>query len=274
MASYSCRNCGGDDLREDFEHGDIVCYGCGCCAATIICDAPSFGDVAANPLLAGGATRSSLQAGGNTAVAGTRSAPYQRKTYFNERLSQWQRQEPAVSEDDQLVIIKCWNKWAPVTWPKDWNDKLATTKERISAVLEYIDRKRRRKQLRPYFKTKYLEKWISIRHWFTRLESTGAFVDGEDIAWIKSQFLRVERVFNQNIRGRGTSAGRRSFLNYNFVARRLLEMRGAHYAICDWPPLKTVAKQRSLITMWRLICRHLNWPYINTDAEVFPNAIS
>lgn len=268
MAS-TCRNCDDSDLREDFEHGDVVCVSCGCCASSIICDAPSYRDVCSNSALAGGATRSHLQDGSKSVHHG--SAPYQRKTYFNERISQWLRSEPPVPEDDELLIIETWNANAPLTWPDDWQSKSATTKERIGYLLDFIDGERRKEKLRPYFKAKYLEKWISIRHWFTTCKSTGEFVDGEDIEWIKRQFLRVERVFQQNIRGRGT--GRRSFLNYNFVARRLLELRGAAYAISDWPPLKTAAKQRALVAMWKVICAHLQWPYINTDALVFPSAI-
>lgn len=268
MASYVCLNCDDSDLREDFEHGDIVCINCGCCAASIICDVPSFGDVCANGALAAGATRAALHA--YEAFAGSKSAPYQRKTYFNERISQWQCNEPAIPEDDELTIMETWNQWAPVTWPDDYHRASATTKERIGHMLEFIDLQRRRNNLKPYFKTKYLEKWISIRGWFCTARSTADFVDDEDIAWIKQQFLRVERVFNQAIRGR---QGRRSLINYNFVMRRLLELRGCAYATSDWPPLKTVSKQRALVAMWRIVCAYLDWPYINTDALVFPTIV-
>ena len=53
--------------------------------------------------------------------------------------------------------------------------------------------------------------------------------------------------------------GRKSFLNYSFVLKKLLIMLGkVEYAKCT-PPLKTRSKQNELERVWELITKDLEW---------------
>ena len=54
--------------------------------------------------------------------------------------------------------------------------------------------------------------------------------------------------------------GRKSFLNYSFVLKKLLIMLGKVEYAKYIPPLKTISKQRELELVWELITKDPEWP--------------
>ena len=62
---------------------------------------------------------------------------------------------------------------------------------------------------------------------------------------------------------------RYSMISYNFVLRRLLDMIGCSDLGIDFPPLKDKGKRIKLVVWWLRMIKHLRWPYINSDGQLF-----
>jgi hypothetical protein len=98
------------------------------------------------------------------------SAPYKRRTYFSERLSQWQSREPSIENIDFKEIQALYDEytggksqlWKLMSednpWRKVpiWQLDREFTKEDCRTLLWEIDRRRAKHGERPYFVKKYL----------------------------------------------------------------------------------------------------------------------
>lgn len=259
----TCSYCNGSDIREDFAAGHWVCYGCGVVTDGVFCDAPSYrelGHVARAPR---------FRRQGTTVVVVPKSMPYKRITYFNEKLSQWSLDAPPICEDDEKRIFDWWTEHGePLKFTvEQWWDPIYS-KSIIRAMLAAIDQELVDEGKRPRFVRKYFEKWLTLRKDIANVPSHAKYVDDSDRAKLKAMFKRAERIFEERFKDR---AGRHSFLNYNFITRRLLELIDVPYAAADWPPLKTHSKQQFLVVWWKEICSAAGWPYINNDCTLFPS---
>lgn len=191
--------------------------------------------------------------------------PYKRVTYFRELLSQWDLRAPPIPEEDEDAIFKWWDKHGRAT-EEQWADPILA-KKLVRTILAALDAKLRKRGERPRFIRKYYEKWLTLRKHIGGYSSHSKWLTSEERNLLLYMFERAERIFEDQVKRR---AGRHSFLNYNFVVRRLLEMINWRDAIVDWPPLKTQSKQRFLVKWWRAICDEANWPYVNSDRQAFP----
>jgi hypothetical protein len=90
----------------------------------------------------------------------TLSAPYQRATYFAERISQWRGLEPCIPHHDYRDIERLYhrytNKWGLYPNEQRWQPDYCLSKEDTRQLLWEIDRQRMSDGLKPYFVKKYL----------------------------------------------------------------------------------------------------------------------
>lgn len=194
-----------------------------------------------------------------------KSPPYKRQTYFIERLTQWCQNEPPIKPKDLRAIRDCWHDRVARLWPAVYAG--VPDKWHIRRILSYQDWLRTQSGKTPRFVRVYLEKWLTIRYHLSGTQSTGRNMRWVILQRLRSLFDEIQRPFDKVI---GRFPGRRSMLNYNFLIRRFLDLMNLRHLATDFPPLKTLAKQRRLIEIWRAIIAELRWPYINNDAATFP----
>jgi len=188
----------------------------------------------------------------------TVSAPYKRETYFAERLSQWREQEPGIDVNDSIRIDRIYAELKRDAW----RDKTRFEKEDCRQLLFMLDQRHRVKR----FVTKYLEKFLSIRHMLCGVPSFGIYITDSLALQLKSMFSLLQAAFTYVVR---RPKLRYSFLNYNFVFRRLLDLLGRSELGLDFPPLKSRRKREDITYLWALLVKYLQWPYLNSDAQLF-----
>jgi len=169
----ACRNCTGTDYLVDTERGECTCASCGCVNADAVLMVASarykeLYDCNGNrqfqaPLvetLRGGVYSETASDYLAQQVAQTTSAPYQRATYFAERISQWRGLEPSIDTSDFADIRKLYhrytNKWGLYPEQQRWEPDYCLSKEDTRQLLWEIDRQRVKDGMKPYFVKKYL----------------------------------------------------------------------------------------------------------------------
>jgi hypothetical protein len=288
--SDECLNCGSADFICDEQAGLYVCSDCGCCCDVVRVEAPTYKQLfGAFGELSEGVCAESL-VGHSYAVdviearrrakrqrISSNSAPYRRSTYFAERVSQWRELEPAIDDDDWDEIAHHWSRlsgnWMSRRrrWPQDAQYKIFATDHVMDRadcrlLLRQLDEKLIANEQRPRYVRKYLEKFLSIRHMLCGVPSTGIMVDEELVTDMKILFDQLQRPFNQARQ----AIARFSFVNYNFVFRRIFDYLGVgSYYARDFPPLKSRKKREDIIALWRRVLFFAQWPYINSDPQVF-----
>ena len=169
----ACRNCGATDYDVDAERGESTCHECGC----VNTDAPllvasarykDMYDCSGNrhwqaPLVE--SVRAGIYSESVDDVHAQQrqqagSAPYQRSTYFAERLSQWRGEEPSIPTDDFNEIKQLYynytDRWGLHPERQRWERGYCLSKEDTRQLLWEIDRDRMKREHRPYFVKKYL----------------------------------------------------------------------------------------------------------------------
>ncbi len=136
-------------------------------------------------------------------------------------------------------------------------------RRRMCTLMKEVEAARRkRKDKKGWMKDKFLEKWLTIRWRYSG--KTSRF--HECPAWIaptlQEQFQLLQPAFRACVYD---SVKRRSFPNYSFGFRRLLELNGQDHALVDFPLLKTRRKRLKLDDYWWRMCKFMQWPYINCD---------
>lgn len=184
------------------------------------------------------------------------SAPYKRRTYCNERLSQWRRQEPPVPPMHMLEIKLTY------VHDTDFDTDYLLTKEDISVILSKC---KAHYGGFPYG-TKYLEKWISIRHELQGIKGSAHSCTDMHVHEIRDKFIKVEKAFTQLL---SHVKSRRSMISYNFVFRRIFDLMGHPEWGLDFPVLKNSHKRVEVTAYWLHILHYLTWPYINSDEDNF-----
>lgn len=264
LFSECCSYCNKGPIVEDFERGCSVCLACGCCGEIVYMDDRKLIDYDERPIAVEKyaperAAKSIVKRQAFAVVHGKKQG-YKPDTYFNEKIAQWRGLEPRIPDSDRKAIATAWLKRL------DADPELICDKAVIRDVLLDCDRELLAAKYTPYFVKKYLEKWLTIREMLDLKESMGVFVPESAVHDLRRLFAQIKVPVETKIKGVN---GRRSFPNYNFVFRRLLELIGLRDAVVDFPPLKTKPKRHNLEAMWRVICAENGWPYINTDAEHF-----
>lgn len=258
-----CDNCGADDFREDWAHGDICCYNCGLVADRLYSDQVRYKESRKAQIVDQGVSvQSYLGDKKRRKVCLPKSLPYKRSTYFKEVISQWRMREPAIPTHDLDDIYQL---------HKRRGKHYVIGKQQVRDLLKHLDDELRQLGQDPYYVRLYLEKWRTIRYYCTRIASTGARIADYEVYDLTRMFSQIEGPFNRLVAS--VDKKRQSFLNYNFVLRRLNDLRGRTHLNSDLPPLKTPAKQKALVRIWMAICQDLKWPYVNTDCDMFPTIV-
>lgn len=174
----NCRNCGAADYFVDAERGECSCSECGAVyddARLMVASAryKELYDGCGNrqfraPLVE--AVRTGVYCE-NAALAKAElrnqkhSAPYQRATYFAERISQWRGEEPSIPTYDFQEIQRLYDRHTD-RWEllghRRWQRDYCLSKEDMRQLLWEIDNERRERGLKPYFVKKYLVSARSI----------------------------------------------------------------------------------------------------------------
>jgi len=110
------------------------------------------------------------------------------------------------------------------------------------------------------------EKFLTIRLALCGRGSLGLRVNEVLILSLKQLFERLQVPFAQLAERTGR---RHSFISYNFVFRRLFDLLGCSHLGADFPPLKSKKKREDIISIWLGLITYLQWPYLNSDAQLF-----
>jgi len=279
----TCRNCGAADYLVDAERGECTCADCGCvngdavlmvasarykelydCSGNRQFQAPMVETVRAGIYSETPADVMAANAKQNT------SAPYQRATYFAERISQWRGLEPCIPYADYKQIEQLYNRyidrWGLYPEQQRWQRGHCLSKEDTRQLLWEIDRERQRQQFKPYFVKKYLEKFLTIRLALCGRGSLGLHINEVLVLSLKELFKRLQVPFAHLAEGTGR---RHSFISYNFVFRRLFDLLGCSHLGADFPPLKSKKKREDIVSIWLGLISYLQWPYLNSDAQLY-----
>lgn len=273
MHSSACDNCNGNEYVTDYHTGDVFCFTCGAVLQQRLMVNTQSRDAAFDATGTAGGRRVQLsyypvgQAIVNEVPqhAAPKSAPYQRRTYFNERLSQFAQREPRIDAEHVFVISAKYRELV---------SQRAITAYKLSdrdvrKILRLVDKEQRARNEWHRYAEKYGEKWLSIRDLLCCEESAGKDMPMDIVADTRALFAKLQVPFNATVRN---CEKRQAFLHYNFVLRRLFDLQGfSDLFNADLPALKTPSKRRKLIIWWNEMMRFLNWPYINTDDEYFPD---
>ena len=160
----------------------------------------------------------------------TRGSNYKRIHHWHERISQLLIHEsPIPRHEMQLIAEKLCDGTHQVL-----------NKDTIRTVLRSLNL-----QL-------YIEKWLQIIYRLTdiRPPCPGPLL----IQQLDSMFHELQRPFNTF-----KMEGRKNFLNYNYVFRRLFQAIGCPKFSMFFPLIKSPSKLRHLDKMWEAMAKSLNW---------------
>lgn len=157
---------------------------------------------------------------------------YKRIHHWHERISQLLLQESAIPDDKFAQIALC----------------VASSK------LDVLNKDTVRKVLRSLKMQTYIEKWLQIIYRLTRVApptpSTGILKRLDDL------FSELQVPFEVC-----KAAGRKNFLNYNYVFCRLFQhLECAKFAMF-FPLIKSRQKLRILDETWKSMTAYLHWPF-------------
>lgn len=277
-----CRNCGATDYNVDAERGECTCADCGCVntdAILLVASAryKELYDCSGNrqfqaPLVEvvrGGFYGETVADVHAQQREQKKSAPYQRVTYWSERISQWRGLEPSIPSDDFRDIQRLY-EWGTNQWGSNpaakWQPKHCLSKEDTRELLWEIDRQRRARGAKPFFVKKYLEKFLTIRLALCGRGSLGLHINDLLVLRLRELFKQLQVPFAQLA---ARTRRRHSFISYNFVFRRLFDLLRCSHLGADFPPLKSKKKREDITSIWVGLIEYLQWPYLNSDAALF-----
>lgn len=259
-----CENC--DNARSfasDYRTGDRYCTVCGLVLGRVMVVSNGYKSVFdSHGNIRVGARRAELFTRGQVLldngaryVRRSKSAPYKRATYFAERITQWCQREPRIPWKTRLAIDRAYRAGR-------YAARYVLTKRDVRSIV----RNAAAEAQTPRFVDKYLEKWLTIRHFLTGEPSYGYYFGDVMAPHLKEMFAKLQQPFEMTVR---TRRKRYSFISYNFVFRRLFDLLGFPEFGEDFPPLCGAAKRVELVALWLNMMSFLNWPYLNSDCENF-----
>lgn len=291
-----CINCGArDEFGIDYVHGTEVCHSCGFCVTnfeTAVAKSDSFNGKSnaresAVPKVSAGASRFK----GTSYPKRRKSAPNDRRTYFAERIRQWQQREKPIPDDDWDIIATkfldfCFThedariRNIAVRLPtpselrqskgKQLRNTYCPTKEDIRHILvacdaidEDADEWEMTKTVeKRAFRKKYLEKWITIRWRVCGVTTTA----DQCPPWVLERLIDMRNQLEQAFVHGVDRSKRKSFPSVNFVVRRCFDMLGTPHLRKEFLLPKTRRSRKKNTILWRQMIKWLQWPYINSDA--------
>lgn len=161
----------------------------------------------------------------------TRSSNYKRIHHWHERISQLLLMESRIPDEQMLQIGErlCDGSVAVLN------------KDTVRAVLRSL-------KMQPY-----IEKWLQIVY---RISGVAPPLLGPLVVrQLDAMFLELQRPFET-----AKIAGRKNFLNYNYVFCRLLQQLDCDRFCMFFPLIKSKTKLRALDQMWSCIAAMLDWP--------------
>jgi hypothetical protein len=162
--------------------------------------------------------------------ASWRSSNYKRIHHFHERLSQLVLAETNIPKQDMLCIARTLCANGPITLTKD-------------SV---------RKVLRPLKMQRYIERWLQIIYRLTG--ERPPHISDMMVMQLDALFVELQRPFDVM-----KQDGRKNFLNYNYVLRRLFQQVGCSKFCVFFPLIKSEAKLHILDETWEKMAKSLNW---------------
>ena len=159
-----------------------------------------------------------------------RSSNYKRIHHFHERLSQLVLSETNIPKQDMLCIARALCANSPST----------ITKDSI------------RKVLRPLKMQRYIERWLQIIYRLTG--ERPPHISDLLIQQLDVLFVELQRPFDVM-----KQEGRKNFLNYNYVLRRLFQQVGCSKFCIFFPLIKSESKLRQLDETWENMAKLLHW---------------
>jgi hypothetical protein len=301
-----CDNCFGQSFDVDEVRGDLVCVGCGCAMGGISYAAPDrqawndFEDAGA-PLAQENARDVAFSSVGVSQKRRAKKNTYKRSTYHRERLSQWFMSEPTITSGDWKTIEKQFRKFTGNTFriPSAVERRAAEgshlpgtyslSKQEIRCMLRACDtvtEHKRQEQLarwpdHPLYKlhreevgkkhvsfvTRYLERWISIRHHFSGEGSTAK--DCPDILFEQTidMLNRMDHALHFCI----DSGQRSSFPACNMMIRNIFQLHNALHLAKDFPELNTRRARKAADFYWWKFCKYFKWPYLLKEVKFLRN---
>ena len=285
----------------DEARGDLICIGCGCTLGGLAYVAPdrqAWNDYETTgaPLAQENLRDVALDSIGISTKRRENKGTYRRATYHRERLAQWFMQEPAIAPTDWRIIDEQFRvHFQPSVIPTAAERKEAKgkriagskslTKGEIRCILRSCDvvtEARRQEQLaqwpdHPLFKfhreeagkkhvsfvTKYLERWITIRHRYSGEKSSSQ--DCPDILFERTlrMLYRMDRALPVVLAGQKRS----SFPSVNMMIRNIFQLHGALRLAKDFPELSTRRARKAADYCWWQFCKHFKWPYLLKEVK-------
>lgn len=286
----------------DEARGDLVCLGCGCAMGGLAYHAPDrqtwndFEDQGA-PLAQENLRDVAFDSIGVSQKRRANKGTYRRATYHRERLAQWFMEEPNIPETVWANIDESFRLLFPGDFRiptanqrkrgkgKQISGTKSLTKGEIRRILCSCDaliEERRLEQLNqwpdhPLFKfhreeagkkqvsyvTKYLERWITIRHHYSGESSTSK--DCPDILFERT--LGMLRQMEQALPFVREQMKRMSFPSVNMMIRNIFQLHRCLHLAKDFPELSTRRARKAADYCWWLFCRFHKWPYLLKEVK-------
>jgi len=175
------------------------------------------------------------------------------ENYFEERMSQWCRREPAISHAAQAKLRDTFRTLRDGGGQIQLSDVLAKSEIRVIVIHAGLPPK------------KLVEKWLTIRALL--LEKDDCPMPRESLVKaIKGRFKVFHRTWKENPT---LHFGRKSLPNINFLICNfiLLESAEDYDEHAKWFPQVTDSKRKVLWRIWVCYCRMLEWPIYTAEYD-------
>lgn len=184
---------------------------------------------------------------GKISWGATSRGRYKEKFHFNERVAQWCIDDPEIPPDSWARIVQVANSG-------EFGPPEHFTRSTVISIT-------RRAGLQ-----KYRERWKRILYQLN-LDWKPELPDGETLEWLDFMFdqlvrrFRIHRAEMPKSVMRGIINPRHNFLSYNYVQRKLLEVRGIRKFHWEFPVPKSHGKLRILDDVMEKMFEDLDIPF-------------
>lgn len=176
---------------------------------------------------------------------------YRAKFHFNERISQWLLYDPPIPDNDYKRIYREaeTGKYGPIN---------TFTRSRIIMILRHLKL------------NKHRERWKNILNKMTGLDPYETYSPNSgDIKFLEETFEKLVNVFykfsdimGKSIPKKGSEPKRRhNFPSYNYIIRKMLEMRGIRRFHREFPVPRSDKKLHIIDDVMEEMCRDLGLPF-------------
>jgi hypothetical protein len=180
-------------------------------------------------------------------VTASTKGRYKEKFHFNERMAQWNIEDPPipVSDMERILHEAIYGEYGPLG---DF------TRATIITITRKIGL------------TKYRERWKTLLNQFTQGNLETPPPDAELKEWCFDMFDRLVSIF-PHYRGDMAAQGgksRHNFISYNYVQRKLLEAKGIWIFHPEFPIPRSHVKIHNLDNVFERMAHELDLPFTRT----------